>query len=243
MLKILIVDDEKLARMELVRLLSKIHDVEIVGEAINGKQALSFLETKTADLVLLDIKMPDMDGIEFAKACTKDVTFAFCTAYNEHAVEAFELNAFDYIMKPVVFTRLESLINKVRLTQKPEDKIKEPQYLPDDHGLLLKFGHDYKIVKVQDINHIESVGNHVALHTSAGKTYLHISLSKIEKKLNPKHFFKASRSEIIKINNIKKIEEGMCVGTLNVILCSGKEVEVSRRQANILRKNFSLDVS
>ncbi|WP_298442028.1 LytTR family DNA-binding domain-containing protein [uncultured Ferrimonas sp.] len=240
MLKVLIVDDEKLARMELRRLLTPLTDVEICAEASNGLQALECIQQHSVDLVLIDIKMPDMDGLEFAKKVGKSVNVVFCTAYSDHAVEAFELDAVDYIMKPVQAARLESVINKVRLLR--SDDSAPVSYMPEQHGLMLKFGQEYQIVRVEQINHIESVGNHVALHTDAGKAYLHASLSKVEKKLNPEHFFKISRSDIVRISHIASIEDGVGAGTLLAHLHSAKQLEVSRRQAQSLRKLFSLDL-
>lgn len=236
MLKVLIVDDENLAREELKRLLKQLQGVTVVGEARTGQEALAMLDTRDIDVVLLDIKMPDMDGLAFARAAPEDIPVVFCTAYSEHAAEAFELSAFDYIVKPVHSGRLESVINKLRLTM---EKDSAHTLLPQEHGLLLKFGGDYKIVKIADIIRFESVGNHVAIYTAYGKTYLHMALSKVEQKLDPKYFVKASRSDIVRISAIDRIEPGVAAGTLLMVLKNGDEVDVSRRQAASIRQFFS----
>lgn len=246
MLKVLIVDDEYLARLELTRLLGKFADVEIVAEAEDGLQALEILSDINVDIVFVDIQMPEMDGLEFAKkAQEQQCHIVFCTAFSEHAVDAFALNAFDYIVKPIMQDRLEAVINKARLVKesRSDDELTHNQYLPDNHGLLLKFGGDYKIVRIQDITRFESIGNHVAVYSEAGKSYLHISLSKVEKRLDANLFFKASRSDILRIDKMSKIEEGITAGSLLVHMNNGQEVDVSRRQVQQLRKIFSIEAT
>ncbi len=241
MLKVLIVDDERLARMELNRLLNKLDDILVVGEVEDGIEAINFINNHSVDLVFLDIKMPEMDGLEFARTVGMNVHFVFCTAYSEHAVDAYELNAFDYIVKPIMQDRLEAVINKARLICHDDGVTLESQYMPDNHGLLLKFGSSQKIVRLNEINRFESIGNHVAVYVDSGKSYIHTSLSKIEKKLDPTTYFKASRSDIIRIEKISRIEEGMAIGSLQAIMESGVEIPVSRRQAHSLRKLFSIE--
>ncbi|QPG05757.1 response regulator transcription factor [Salinimonas marina] len=241
MLKVLIVDDERLARLELVRLLGRYDNIEVVGEAANGKEALEAVASQAIDLVFVDIKMPELNGLEFAKAVGDQVHFVFCTAYSDYAVDAYELNAFDYIVKPVSPARLDAVINKAWLTRGDTASESQPEPLPDEHGLLLKFGHEFNIVRIAEIYRFESVGNHVAVYSNAGKSYLHTTLSKVESRLNPNHYFKASRSEIVRIDQIQRLEEGMAPGTFCVYLNDGSEIEVSRRQAQHLRKAFSLE--
>ncbi|WP_218354407.1 LytR/AlgR family response regulator transcription factor [Alteromonas lipotrueiana] len=243
MLKVLIVDDERLARMELIRLLGRYEDVTIVAEAANGKEALEAVKAHSIDLVFVDIKMPELNGLDFARAVHDQVHFVFCTAYSEHAVEAYELNAFDYIVKPVIPARLDAVINKARIIYETPDSASAPvDFLPDDHGLLLKFGHNFNIVRIGDIYRFESIGNHVAIYSHAGKSYLHTTLSKVESRLNPNCYFKTSRSDIVRIDHIKRIEEGMASGTFCIHMNDDSHIEVSRRQAQHLRKAFSLEI-
>lgn len=243
MLKVLLVDDEALALIEMQRLLSSIPDVEIIGEASNGKEAAEAISQLSPDVVFLDIRMPEMNGLELAAKIPENVKFVFCTAYSEHAIEAFELNAAGYLMKPIEKARLQSIVEKLQRAKKElvKSDSNSVQYLPDSHGLLLKSGHEYQIVKIKDIDRIESVGNHVAIYGANNKLYLHVSLSKIEKRLDPKDFIKASRSEIVRLSSIKRLEDGMASGTLSAVLNTGAEIEISRRQAHALRKAFSLD--
>jgi len=242
MFRVLIVDDEKLARADLKRLLSSVDDVEVVAEARNGVEALDKLAEKDVDLAFVDIKMPKMDGLRLARHLDYSVKFVFCTAYGEHAVDAFELDAFDYIVKPIVPERLNAVLEKARKTQGSwkGGKGNQDEYLSDSHGLLLKFGPDYRIVRVRQIRRLQSVGNHVAVFSEVGQSYIHATLSKVESRLDPAHFFKASRSEIVRIDQIDRIEEGMAPGCLDVLMKSGEEVVVSRRQAHQLRKLFTI---
>lgn len=243
MLKILIVDDERLARVELKRLLGKIDGVEVVAEAKNAKQALEVLKTDEIELAFLDIQMPEISGLELAAEIGSNTQFVFCTAFSEHALDAFSLNAVDYIVKPVNPERLAKTIERVReLRQQTTSDSPAPAtaYLPDSHGILLKFGQSSRIVRLQEIERFESVGNHAAVYTSNGKSFIHCSLSKIEARLDPSIFFKASRSDIIRVDSIVEIQSAMTSGCLLAIMTSGAEIEVSRRQASALKQVFNV---
>jgi len=239
LLNVLIVDDERLARVELNRLLSKFDFVNVVAQASNGQQAVELLENHVIDLVFLDIQMPEMTGLELAQQLDPSVKFVFCTAFNEHAVDAFSLNAIDYIVKPINVQRLEQTLQRVQSTLISDEK-ETVDYLPDDHGLLLKIGDSSRIIRLEEIERFESVGNHVAVFTNQGKSYIHSSLSNVEKRLNPAQFFKTSRSEIVRINSIQRLEEGMATGSLVAIMKSNEQVDVSRRQVQNLKQLFNV---
>ena len=239
MLNVLIVDDERLARVELNRLLAKFDFVQVVAQASNGKQALELLSEHHIDIVFLDIQMPEMSGLELAQQLDPAIKFVFCTAFNEHAVDAFSLNAVDYIVKPINIDRLEQTLKRFQNKLAKAEKV-EHEYLPDDHGLLLKIADSSRIVRVEEIERFESIGNHVAVFTQHGKAYIHSSLSNVEKRLNPARFFKTSRSEIVRIDNIIRLEDGMSPGSLVAVLKSNHEVEVSRRQVQTLKQLFNV---
>lgn len=254
-IKTLIVDDERLARAELKRLLDKHSDViEIVAEAANADTALKVLQEQNIDLVFLDVQMPGMTGIEMADHIDSDVQFIFCTAFDQYAVDAFTLNAVDYLVKPVNPQRLLQCIAKLSHNNTPivekqlstEDRQSENHdfqtqvyYLPENHGLLLKFGEVNRIIKLSEVERFESIGNHCAVYTPLGKSWVHSSLSKVEIRLDPTLFFKASRSEIIRIDAIDRIEPGIKTGSSVAFLKSGASIEVSRRQAQALKQLFS----
>lgn len=250
MIKTLIVDDERLARAELKRLLSVHPNIQIVGEAASAAEARELLETEAVDLVFLDIQMPEVSGLELAASLSSSLQFVFCTAFNSFALDAFALNALDYLVKPLDPARLAKTLQRYR----PQDTLAQPQsgstgsspeasvvpenFLPDQHGLLLKFGELNRIVRLYEISRFESIGNHTAVYTSFGKTYLHSSLSKIESRLDPQFFFKASRADIVRLDSIKQLEPGIGSGTMLAVLQDGSEIEVSRRQMQSLKQTF-----
>ncbi|WP_082971676.1 LytR/AlgR family response regulator transcription factor [Rheinheimera sp. SA_1] len=250
MIKTLIVDDERLARAELKRLLSVHPNIDIVGEAASAAEARDLLDRLEVDLVFLDIQMPEVSGLELAASLSSSLQFVFCTAFNSFALDAFALNALDYLVKPLDPVRLAKTLQRYRPLELPEQNQLQlasaaPQpaaipenYLPDQHGLLLKFGELNRIVRLYEISRFESIGNHTAVYTSFGKTYLHSSLSKIESRLDPQFFFKASRADIVRLDAIKQLEPGIGSGTMLAILQDGSEIEVSRRQMQSLKQTF-----
>ncbi|OBP15834.1 DNA-binding response regulator [Rheinheimera sp. SA_1] len=249
-MKTLIVDDERLARAELKRLLSVHPNIDIVGEAASAAEARDLLDRLEVDLVFLDIQMPEVSGLELAASLSSSLQFVFCTAFNSFALDAFALNALDYLVKPLDPVRLAKTLQRYRPLELPEQNQLQlasaaPQpaaipenYLPDQHGLLLKFGELNRIVRLYEISRFESIGNHTAVYTSFGKTYLHSSLSKIESRLDPQFFFKASRADIVRLDAIKQLEPGIGSGTMLAILQDGSEIEVSRRQMQSLKQTF-----
>jgi len=248
MIRTLIVDDERLARAELKRLLSVHPDIQIVGEAASAAEARELLETEEVDLVFLDIQMPEVSGLELAASLSSSLQFVFCTAFNSFALDAFALNALDYLVKPLDPARLAKTLQRYRPLKQsePPEPVQTPatatpfpeNFLPDQHGLLLKFGELNRIVRLYEISRFESIGNHTAVYSSFGKTYLHSSLSKIESRLDPQFFFKASRADIVRLDAIKQLEPGIGSGTMLAILKDGSEIEVSRRQMQSLKQTF-----
>ena len=253
--KTLIVDDERLARNELKRLLSAHPECDVVAEAASAAKALAVLAQQPIDLVFLDIQMPEVSGIELASDIPPCTRFVFCTAFNSYALDAFSLNAIDYLLKPVAPERLAKTIARLPLNgpaeqnaesseqqaiakQSPEHHLSE-QYLPEHHGILLKFGDINRIVRLHEIYRFESVGNHAAVYTSHGKSFLHSSLARIEQKLDPSFYFKASRADIIRLDAIEHIEAGISSGSMLAILHDGQQIDVSRRQAQQLRLLYS----
>ncbi|GAA0540023.1 LytTR family DNA-binding domain-containing protein [Rheinheimera aquimaris] len=231
----LLVDDERLARAELKRLLSAHPECVIVAEAANASEALTCLTTQSIDLVFLDIQMPGITGLQLAQQIQASTQFIFCTAYNSFALNAFELNAVDYLLKPIAPERLAKALQKLR----PTSNSAAAHYLAEQHGILLKFGDSQRVVKLSEISRFESIGNHAAVYTPYGKSFIHSSLSKIEQKLDPALFFKASRADIVRISAISQIEPAIAEGSLIAVLDDGQRVDVSRRQAQLLKQQFS----
>lgn len=236
----LIVDDERLARSELKRLLAAHPECQVIAEAANVAQAKALLQQHPIDLVFLDIQMPEVSGLELAAEIPPQVRFIFCTAFDSFALDAFALNAVDYLLKPIVPARLAQSLRKLQPEQATAAASGSSSlYLAEQHGILLKFGEVNRIVRLCEILRFESVGNHAAVYTPYGKSYLHSSLARIEQKLDPAHFFKISRSDIVRIDAISQLEPGMVSGSLLAVLNNGQQIEVSRRQAQQLKQWFS----
>lgn len=239
MIKILIVDDERLARIELKRLLGTHPHIEIVAEASSADEAKQLLSEFPIDLVFLDIQMPGTTGLELAAQFNPQqnphLQFVFCTAFDSYALDAFELNALDYLVKPIDPERLRKTLQ--RFADKPAQQ-QSANYLPESHGLLLKFGENNRIVRLSEINRFESIGNHSAVYTHHGKSFLHSSLSKIEQRLDPQQFFRTSRADIVRVSAIQELEAGLTPGSMLAVLQDGQTVEVSRRQVQVLRNLF-----
>ena len=233
-IKVLIIDDEPLARSELQRLLKKHKQIEVLGEAQNIIEGKALVEDLEPDAIFLDIEMPGGTGLELAEQLKGEIPIVFCTAYNEFAVDAFSLNAVDYLLKPAAPARLEKAIEK--LTSLLSET--ESTQLEDDFKLMVKFADKMKIILLRDILRFESVGNHAAIYTEFGKSYIHSSLSKIEAKLDPSVYLRASRSEIIRLDAVVHLEESINYG-LTATLSNGSEVDISRRQASALKKQMS----
>ncbi|MEQ3512631.1 LytTR family DNA-binding domain-containing protein [Pseudoalteromonas sp. BZB3] len=233
-IKVLIIDDEPLARAELQRLLKKYKQIEVLGEAQNIIEGKALVDDLAPDAIFLDIEMPGGTGLELAEQLKGEIPIVFCTAYNEFAVDAFSLNAVDYLLKPAAPARLEKAIEK--LTSLLSET--ENTQLEDDFKLMVKFADKMKIILLRDILRFESVGNHAAIYTEFGKSYIHSSLSKIEAKLDPSVYLRASRSEIIRLDAVVHLEESINYG-LTATLSNGSEVDISRRQASALKKQMS----
>lgn len=240
MINTLIVDDERLARAELKRLLSQHPQINLVAEAASVAEARIVLEQSAIDLIFLDIQMPEVSGLEFAAELQPKLQFVFCTAFNSYALDAFALNALDYLVKPLDPQRLANTLQRVKQRTEPGQTADDSaNFLPEQHGLLLKFGEVNRIVRLCEISRFESIGNHSAVYTPYGKSFLLSSLSRIESRLDPQYFFKSSRADIIRIDHIRQLEPGIAAGTMLAVLNDGSEVEVSRRQLQTLKQRFS----
>ncbi|RZQ51845.1 DNA-binding response regulator [Pseudoalteromonas phenolica] len=233
-IKVLIIDDEPLARAELQRLLKKYKQIEVLGEAQNIIEGKALVDDLAPDAIFLNIEMPGGTGLELAEQLKGEIPIVFCTAYNEFAVDAFSLNAVDYLLKPAAPARLEKAIEKLSSLLSETENTQ----LEDDFKLMVKFADKMKIILLRDILRFESVGNHAAIYTEFGKSYIHSSLSKIEAKLDPSVYLRASRSEIIRLDAVVHLEESINYG-LTATLSNGSEVDISRRQASALKKQMS----
>ena len=246
-MKALLIDDERLARSELRRLLASFPEIELAGEAANARQAREQLAALKPDLVFLDVQMPGETGMELLASLEPPVPHViFTTAYDEFAVKAFELNALDYLLKPVDPARLAGAIEKLRAKAAggPTDAAAPAKPAPRDRlaaedKVFVREGDRCWFVEVKSIRLLESEGNYTRVHFDHAQPQLFRSLNAMEERLDPKYFFRANRRQIINLAWIEKIEPWFSGGLL-VHLKGGAKVELSRRQAQEFRDKMSL---
>ena len=235
----LLVDDERLARQELRRLLADHADITIVGEAVNADDAVARLEDSSIDLVFLDIQMPGGSGFDVLERLERVPLVVFTTAFDEYAVRAFEVNAFDYLMKPVRPERLASVLDKAR-TALTTARDTRPERPPLSTGrVFLRDGERCWIVQWADIVLFEVEGNYARAYFGSNRPLIRASLNALEAKLDPALFFRASRQHIVNLRFIESVETAPD-DTYIIHLKNRSEVPVSRRQSRQLRESLGL---
>ncbi|MBI2416939.1 MAG: response regulator [Ignavibacteriales bacterium] len=240
MLKALIVDDERLARNELTRLLNKINQVQIVGEAANADEAMLKIAELQPDVIFLDIQMPGKTGFDLLEELDAVPHVIFTTAYDEYALKAFEYNALDYLLKPIEETRLQDSLK--RIMHKEEEL--HPPAAPDhllkaDDQVFVKDGDRCWFVRLEEIRLFESEGNYVRIFFSDQKPLILRTLNYLDERLDQRTFYRANRKHIINLKWIENIEPWLNGGLL-VKLKGGQKVEVSRRQSIRFKEMLSL---
>lgn len=239
-MKILIVDDERLARNEVIKLLNAYPEIEEVHEAASAKEALEFLEENKVDLLFFDIHMPGKNGFELLSDITIVPEVIFITAYDEYAIKAFDFNALDYLLKPVDERRFSEAMHKF-LSQVEKTKIEQlrEKLLGPEDKVFVKDGEKCWFVKLKDVTLLESEGNYVRVYFNSYKPLILRSLNNLEKRLDNRKFFRANRKHIINLDWVKNIESWFNGGLL-VTLENDKQIEISRRQSSRLREMMSL---
>ncbi len=241
MMKALIIDDERLARNELRRLLEAFPKIEIIGEAANAEEALDLVDKLRPDLLFLDIQMPGKTGFELLSEIEGSVPdVIFTTAYDEYALKAFEYNALDYLLKPIDPHRLAEAVN--RLEYQPNNgaqRGEDARLLTAEDQVFVKDGEKCWFLKLGKVRLFESMGNYVRLYFDEQKPLILKSLNALDDKLHPHSFFRANRKHIINLQWIDKIEPWFSGGLL-VTLKGGEKIEISRRQAIRFKEMMSL---
>lgn len=239
-MKAIIVDDERLARKELTKLLEDFPEIEILGEAANADEAYELINKLSPDLLFLDIQMPGKTGFELLEMLDSVPKVIFTTAYDEYALKAFEVNALDYLLKPVQVDRLQESITKLQASVKPEETPEgTDRKLNLNDQVFVKDGDKCWFVRLADIRYFESDGNYIKVYFENFKPMIHKSLNALDEKLNDRDFFRASRKHIINLSWVETIEPWFN-GGLMVKLRGGDKVEVSRRQAAKFKDKMSL---
>lgn len=234
-MKALIVDDERLARLELRRLLAAHGDIDVAGEARGGEEALALITSLAPDLVFLDIQMPGMTGFDVLERLDVDdmPLVIFTTAYDTYAIKAFELNALDYLLKPIAPARLASALARVgsRVPKAP-GSIRLTQ-------VFVRDGERCWIVRLADVFLLESEGNYTRLCFGKERPLIRRSLNALEARLDSTVFFRANRQQMINLPWVRTVDASVG-GGLVATLKDGQTVDVSRRQAARLREILSL---
>jgi two-component system LytT family response regulator len=238
----IIIDDERLARNELKKLLQEFPEVEVIGEAANANEGIDKIESLSPDLIFLDIQMPGKTGFDMLCELESAPHVIFTTAYDEYALKAFEVNALDYLMKPVEPKRLADALLKLQQAEEKE----EQNFSNLSRGLLsehdqvfVKDGERCWFVKLSEVRLFESVGNYAKVFFAGNKPLILKSLNALEERLDDKVFFRANRKHIVNLRMIDKIEPYFNGGLL-LDLIGGEKVEVSRRQAVKFKEMMSL---
>ena len=228
----LVADDERLARSELRRLLAAHPDISIVAEARNVEEAEAGLKREPVDLLFLDIQMPGGSGFDLLERLDRMPLVIFTTAFDQYAIRAFEVNALDYLMKPVAPERLAAALDRVR--QRAGGASRGPL-----ERVFVREGERCWIVNVADIRLLESEGNYTRLYFGVHRPLILRSLQALEARLDSAVFFRASRSRIINLRWVAGVDTDVD-GGLIVTLRDGPKVPVSRRQSRRLRDELSL---
>lgn len=232
-MRVLIVDDEPLARRELRRLLAEFAWIDIVGEAANVGEAAPLIERLLPDLLFLDIQMPGGTGFDLLERLEHLPRVVFTTAYDKHAVRAFEVNALDYLLKPIEPERLAAAVARA-----PAAPASAPAAAATSGTLLerlfLRDGNRCWFVPLREVKLFTAEGNYVRLSWDKIHPLLGRPLSSLEPRLDPKRFFRANRQQIINLEYIESVDLGVN-GRLHVQLRGGPEVQISRRQARLFR--------
>ncbi len=241
----MIIDDERLARNELKKLLQEFGEIEIIDEASNVQEGVQKIEQHNPDLIFLDIQMPEKTGFDLLEELERAPKVIFTTAYDEFALKAFEVNALDYLLKPIEPKRLFDAIQKVNLEDKYGSvsngaaSTTKQGFLGEEDQVFVKDGERCWFVKLSEIRLFESVGNYAKVFFSTNKPLILKSLNSLEERLDDKVFFRANRKHIINLRWVDKIEPFFNGGLL-LELRGGEKIEVSRRQTVKFKEMMSL---
>jgi two-component system LytT family response regulator len=259
-IRTIIVDDEKLAIQGLQLRLEKFPDVEVIDTCANGREAIRKIKTEKPDLVFLDIQMPGFDGFSVVKGVMEiePPLFVFVTAYEEHAIRAFEANAVNYLMKPVDEDKLADTIDRVRSRIAEKRSAEEAEKLKDVLAEVApeamdnmpteeeSLGRFEKLINVKDrgqifrvdvdtIEHIEAAGDYMCIYTGDNSLILRETMKDLERRLDPRVFQRVHRSTIVNLNQVRQVKphtNGECF----LVLGSGQQVKVSRSYRDVVAR-------
>lgn len=227
-IRTILIDDEYLAIAELTHMLQTYPEIEIIDQAQDGNTALEQIRKHQPDLIFLDISMPEKDGFELLADLDEAPMVVFVTAYDQYAIKAFEVNALDYLLKPVNKERLKEVVQKIKgqiaKRNTDEDRVSIHK------KIFIKDGDRCFFLALQEIEMLESAGNYVKVIYKNQKPLLHRSLNYMETKLPEDHFFRANRQHIVNINFIKNVDASVSA-SLQIEMQNGQMIDISQRQS------------
>ncbi len=249
--KSVVIDDERLAREELKSILSEFPEIKVVGEAQNAEEGIELVKKTDPDLIFLDINMPEVSGFDMLKKLENIPHVIFITAYDEYALKAFEVNALDYILKPIDPERLLEAIEKLKEREESEFESaaeirasRKDRMLTSTDKVFIKDGEKCFFVELSKVRMLESDGNYVKVYFGKNRPLILRSLNSFESRLDPEHFFRANRKFIINLDWIESVENwfngGLRVELKHEIEGKKETVDISRRQAIRFRELLSL---
>jgi two-component system LytT family response regulator len=244
-MRALVIDDERLARKELINLLNQLETVQVVGEAVNVEDAKEKIDQLQPDVIFLDIQMPEKTGFDLLEELDQVPHVIFTTAYDEYALKAFQVNALDYLLKPIEPKRLEDAVLKLQgkmegiAKREGLEGLGSQKKLTLEDQVFVKDGDRCWFVRLSNVRLFESDGNYIKVYFDNFKPMIHKSLTALDERLDEKSFFRASRKHIINLGWVEAIEPWFN-GGLVVTLKGGDRIEVSRRQAARFKEMMSL---
>lgn len=233
MINAILIEDSELARLELVNLIKNHKEINLIGEATNGGEAIELINSRNPDLIFLDIHLPDMNGFDVLNEINNIPSIIFTTAYDEYAIKSFDYNTLDYILKPIKKDRFQKAIDKI-----VEEKKTNPT-LSLENSIFIKDSEKVYIAKLSDVSLFETEGNYTKVFFKDKSPLLHKSLNQIENRLDKNVFFRVNRQQLINIHHITDVDLWF-KGKLKLRLICNKEIEVSERQSVALKRFLSL---
>ncbi len=239
-MKALLIDDERLARSELRRLLKAHPEIDIIGEAANAAQAEEKITALKPDLIFLDVQMPGRSGFELLAGLAEAPRVIFSTAYDQYALKAFDFGALDYLLKPIEPARLAQALARLQTPDAAPEPRAAESALGENDQVFLKDGERCWLVRVGEIRLLESEGNYARVFFSGNRPLIPRSLQVLETRLDPQLFFRVSRRHIINLRFVTKVEPWFDGGLLLRLGEGDPEIKVARRRAHELRERLSL---
>jgi len=238
MIRALIIEDSRLARKELKELLKAFSQITIIGETGSASEALELISLLEPELIFLDIHLPGKSGFEILQELDRVPAVIFITAFDQYALKSFEYNTIDYLLKPVVFERLELAVAKAEKYLQTTNTFTKKEKLGFGDRIFVKDGSKCYFIKVEDIRYFQSKGNYTQIHFGVNSPLMLKTLQQVAYTIDSQQFVQINRQHIINVNFISN-SKGLIGGRLNLNLSTGETFQVSRRQANKIKEYLS----